>query len=100
MVQHPRQHGARSAEPARKSRTRRLLGVFLHQRQRAITHVTDWYTKYKDAGLQVIGVHRPEYAFEKVPANVASGAKDLGITYPIALDNQLTTETSTGRPNI
>ena len=36
--------------------------------QRAIPHVVDWYDKYKDAGLEVIGVHTPEYAFEKVPA--------------------------------
>ncbi|MET0698839.1 MAG: cytochrome c biogenesis protein DipZ [Mycobacterium sp.] len=62
--------------------------------QRAIPHVTDWYTKYKDAGLEVIGVHSPEYAFEKVPANVASGAADLGITYPVALDNKLSTWTN------
>ena len=62
--------------------------------QRAIPHVTDWYGKYSDAGLEVIGVHSPEYAFEKVPANVASGAKDLGITYPVALDNNLSTWTN------
>ena len=62
--------------------------------QRAIPHVTDWYGKYKDAGLEVIGVHSPEYAFEKVPGNVASGAADLGITYPVALDNNLSTWTN------
>jgi cytochrome c biogenesis protein CcdA/thiol-disulfide isomerase/thioredoxin len=62
--------------------------------QRAIPHVTDWYHKYKDSGLEVIGVHSPEYAFEKVPGNVASGAADLGITYPIALDNNLSTWTN------
>ena len=62
--------------------------------QRAIPHVTDWYGKYQDSGLEVIGVHSPEYAFEKVPANVASGAKDLGITYPVALDNNLSTWTN------
>jgi thiol-disulfide isomerase/thioredoxin len=62
--------------------------------QRAIPHVTDWYAKYKDAGLQVIGVHSPEYAFEKNEANVASGAADLGITYPVALDNNLSTWTN------
>ena len=55
--------------------------------QRAIPHVIDWYNRYRDAGLLVIGVHTPEYAFERVPANVASGAADLHITYPIALDN-------------
>jgi cytochrome c biogenesis protein CcdA/thiol-disulfide isomerase/thioredoxin len=62
--------------------------------QRAIPHVVDWYDKYKDAGLEVIGVHSPEYAFEKVQSNVVSGAADLGITYPIALDNNLSTWTN------
>ena len=62
--------------------------------QRAIPHVVDWYAKYKQAGLQVIGVHSPEYAFEKVQSNVVSGAADLGITYPIALDNNLSTWTN------
>lgn len=55
--------------------------------QRAITHVVNWYNAYQDDGFEVIGVHTPEYAFEKVPDNVAKGAADLGIKYPIALDN-------------
>jgi cytochrome c biogenesis protein CcdA/thiol-disulfide isomerase/thioredoxin len=59
--------------------------------QRAITHVSAWYNAYKGSGFQVIGVHTPEYAFEKVPSNVASGAQRLGITYPVALDNDYTT---------
>ena len=59
--------------------------------QRAIPHIVDWYNAYKDAGLEVIGVHTPEYAFERVPANVASGARDLGITYPVALDPNYST---------
>jgi cytochrome c biogenesis protein CcdA/thiol-disulfide isomerase/thioredoxin len=59
--------------------------------QRAITHVTAWYNAYKSIGFQVIGVHTPEYAFEKVPGNVAAGAQRLGITYPVALDNDYTT---------
>ncbi|PXX12137.1 cytochrome c biogenesis protein DipZ [Mycolicibacterium moriokaense] len=62
--------------------------------QRAIPHVVDWYRSYKDAGFEVIGVHTPEYAFEKVPDNVASAAKDLGITYPIALDPNYSTWTN------
>ena len=62
--------------------------------QRAIPHVVGWYDKYKDLGLEVIGVHSPEYAFEKIPGNVASGADDLGINYPIALDNSLSTWTN------
>lgn len=62
--------------------------------QRAIPHVTDWYEKYRDSGLEVIGVHSPEYAFEKVPDNVVSRADELGITYPVALDNNLSTWTN------
>jgi thiol-disulfide isomerase/thioredoxin len=59
--------------------------------QRAITHVVDWYEKYKSSGFRAIGVHSPEYAFEKFSDNVACGAAGLGITYPIALDNHLST---------
>jgi cytochrome c biogenesis protein CcdA/thiol-disulfide isomerase/thioredoxin len=55
--------------------------------QRAIPHAEAWYDAYRAAGLEVIGVHTPEYAFEHVASNVASGAKRLGITYPVALDN-------------
>ena len=62
--------------------------------QRAIPHVVDWYAKYRNVGLEVIGVHSPEYAFEKVAGNVAGGAEDLGITYPVALDNNLSTWTN------
>jgi cytochrome c biogenesis protein CcdA/thiol-disulfide isomerase/thioredoxin len=59
--------------------------------QRAITHVEPWYSTYDADGLVVIGVHTPEYAFEHVASDVASGAKRLGITYPVALDNNYTT---------
>ena len=59
--------------------------------QRAIPHVVDWYNRYHDDGFVVIGVHTPEYAFERVAGNVASGAAALHITYPIALDNDYTT---------
>jgi cytochrome c biogenesis protein CcdA/thiol-disulfide isomerase/thioredoxin len=62
--------------------------------QRAIPHVVGWYQAYKDVGFQVIGVHTPEYAFERVPGNVAKGAADLGITYPIALDDNYSTWTN------
>jgi thiol-disulfide isomerase/thioredoxin len=55
--------------------------------QRAIGHVAAWYDKYKDDGLVVVGVHTPEYAFERVPGNVAAGAQRLHVTYPVALDN-------------
>ncbi len=62
--------------------------------QRAIPHVIGWYRAYKNSGLEVIGVHTPEYAFEKVPDNVAAGVADLHITYPVALDNRLATWTN------
>lgn len=59
--------------------------------QRAIAHVENWYQTYRDRGLVVIGIHTPEYAFERVPENVRSGAAGLGITYPVALDNDYAT---------
>ncbi len=62
--------------------------------QRAIPHVEGWYKAYHDSGLEVIGVHTPEYAFEKVADNVQKGAADLGITYPIAQDNSYSTWTN------
>ncbi|WP_405765594.1 cytochrome c biogenesis protein DipZ [Actinacidiphila glaucinigra] len=55
--------------------------------QRAIEHVGAWYENYRSDGLVVIGVHTPEYAFERVPGNVAAGARRLGVDYPVALDN-------------
>jgi cytochrome c biogenesis protein CcdA/thiol-disulfide isomerase/thioredoxin len=54
---------------------------------RALPFVKSWYAKYKDHGLVVIGVHAPEFAFEKDPDNVRRAVKDLGVTYPVALDN-------------
>jgi cytochrome c biogenesis protein CcdA/thiol-disulfide isomerase/thioredoxin len=59
--------------------------------QRAIKHVEAWYSSYAKDGLVVIGVHTPEYAFEHVPSNVDAGIKRLGITYPVALDNNYKT---------
>jgi len=54
---------------------------------RALPFVKSWYEKYKDHGLVVIGVHAPEFAFEKDPDNVRRAVADLKITYPVALDN-------------
>ena len=56
---------------------------------RALPYTNAWAAKYKDHGLVVIGVHAPEFAFEKIPANVKQAVKDLGVTYPVALDNNL-----------
>ncbi len=54
---------------------------------RAIPYVKAWAEKYRDQGLVVIGVHAPEFAFEKNVANVRKAIADLGITYPVAIDN-------------
>jgi cytochrome c biogenesis protein CcdA/thiol-disulfide isomerase/thioredoxin len=62
--------------------------------QRSIPHVTAWNQAYRDSGLQVIGIHSPEYAFEKEAGNVKSAADKFGIKYPVALDNSLGTWTN------
>jgi cytochrome c biogenesis protein CcdA/thiol-disulfide isomerase/thioredoxin len=54
---------------------------------RSLPYVRAWADKYRDQGLVVIGVHAPEFAFEKSPANVEKAIKDLKIDYPVALDN-------------
>jgi cytochrome c biogenesis protein CcdA/thiol-disulfide isomerase/thioredoxin len=54
---------------------------------RAIPYVEAWSQKYKDDGLVVIGVHTPEFAFEKDQGNIAKAVRDLGITYPVAIDS-------------
>jgi thiol-disulfide isomerase/thioredoxin len=54
---------------------------------RSLPYVRAWAEKYRDQGLVVIGVHTPEFAFEKDPANVRKAVGDLGIAYPVAIDN-------------
>jgi cytochrome c biogenesis protein CcdA/thiol-disulfide isomerase/thioredoxin len=54
---------------------------------RALPYVGGWAAKYKDAGLVVIGVHTPEFAFEKERSNVEQAVRDLKITYPVAIDS-------------
>ena len=54
---------------------------------RALPYVKAWYDKYRDEGLVVIGIHAPEFAFEKDLRNVRREVKDLGVTYPVAVDN-------------
>ncbi len=55
--------------------------------KRSLPYVNQWAKKYKDAGLVVIGVHTPEYAFEKLISNVRREVKRLDISYPVAVDN-------------
>jgi cytochrome c biogenesis protein CcdA/thiol-disulfide isomerase/thioredoxin len=54
---------------------------------RSIPYVRAWAEKYKDSGLIVIGVHTPEFAFEKDMDNVKRAVNELKIAYPVALDN-------------
>jgi len=54
---------------------------------RTLPFVTGWYEKYKDQGLVVIGVHSPEFEFEKKTENVVMAMKDYGINYPVVQDN-------------
>ena len=59
--------------------------------QRTLPYITAWDAAYRDQGLTVIGVHSPEFAFEREVANVAERAKDFGVKYPIAIDNDFRT---------
>ncbi len=54
---------------------------------RSLPYVRAWAETYRQAGLVVIGVHAPEFAFEKSPDNVGRAVRDLKLTYPVALDN-------------
>jgi cytochrome c biogenesis protein CcdA/thiol-disulfide isomerase/thioredoxin len=54
---------------------------------RMLPHVRAWAEKYHDRGLVVIGVHTPEFAFEKDVGNVGRAVHSLGVSYPVAIDN-------------
>ncbi|HEY6885155.1 MAG TPA: thioredoxin family protein [Nitrososphaeraceae archaeon] len=54
---------------------------------RTLPHINDWYQKYADKGLVIVGVHSPEFEFEKNYDNVKAAVQRLGITYPVLLDS-------------
>jgi thiol-disulfide isomerase/thioredoxin len=56
-----------------------------------LPYVKQWHQKYKDQGLVVVGVHTPEFAFEKSTANVQEAIKRFDIRYPVAQDNAYAT---------
>jgi cytochrome c biogenesis protein CcdA/thiol-disulfide isomerase/thioredoxin len=58
---------------------------------RTLPHLEAWYAAYHRDGLEIIGVHSPEFAFEHVASNVAAAIKRLGITYPVMQDNAFAT---------
>jgi cytochrome c biogenesis protein CcdA/thiol-disulfide isomerase/thioredoxin len=59
--------------------------------QRSLPHVEAWYKRYAPYGLEIVGVHTPEFAFEHVVSNVRAQAATLGVKYPIAVDNNYAT---------
>ena len=59
--------------------------------QRTFPYLTRWYEEYKDDGLVIIGIHTPEFAFEKDKANVEEAMEKYGITFPVVMDNDYET---------
>lgn len=59
--------------------------------QRTFPHINRWYEKYKDQGLEIIGIHTPEFAFEKDIENVRDAMQKFSVTHPIVLDNDYAT---------
>jgi len=57
---------------------------------RTLPYIKAWNEKYKNDGLVILGIHTPEFPFEKDEANVRKAVHDLGITYPVAMDNNYT----------
>ncbi len=57
---------------------------------RTIPYLKAWQDAYKDKGLVIVGVHTPEFEFEKNPANVARAIKELGVDWPVMQDNEYT----------
>jgi thiol-disulfide isomerase/thioredoxin len=61
---------------------------------RTLPHLKAWDAAYRDDGLVIVGMHAPEFAFERVPDNVRTAVRKLGIRYPVALDNDFATWTA------
>lgn len=62
--------------------------------QRTTPYLNAWYEKYRDKGLEIIGVHTPEFEFEEKYENVEAAAKKFGIQFPVVLDNDYSTWTA------
>ncbi len=59
--------------------------------QRTLPYITRWHQQYAQQGLKVIGVHTPEFPFERKVSNIQAAMKRHGITYPVAVDNNFQT---------
>lgn len=58
---------------------------------RTLPQIIGWHDKYKDKGLVVVGVHTPEFAYERERANLQTAIGRLGVKYPVAQDNHYAT---------
>ena len=58
---------------------------------RTLPYLREWDDHYRDAGLTIVGVHSPEFAFERKESNVRENVRKLGLRYPVALDNGFAT---------
>jgi thiol-disulfide isomerase/thioredoxin len=67
--------------------------------QRTIPYLNNWYSKYKDKGLLIVGVHTPKFDFEKSKSNVDAAIAKSGIRYPVVLDNEYGTWGAYGNKN-
>lgn len=61
---------------------------------RTLPYITQWDAKYRDQGLVILGIHAPEFEFEKNMDNVQTAVAKYGIHYPVALDSNLSTWTN------
>jgi thiol-disulfide isomerase/thioredoxin len=59
--------------------------------KRTIPYLNSWYEKYHDKGFEIVGVHTPEFAFEKVRENVVKNSQAQGVKFPIFMDNEYAT---------
>ncbi len=58
---------------------------------RSLPYIKAWYASYHQKGLEVVGVHTPEFSFEKIASNVATAIADDGLRYPVVQDNDMAT---------
>lgn len=59
--------------------------------QRTLPYIVEWHQKYADQGLKVVGVHTPEFAFERQTDNIQKALRQHGITYAVPVDNEYKT---------
>ena len=72
-------------------RARRLLDLHLHQLRRHVAVSARLDERYRRAGLTIVGVHTPEFAFEKSASNVQDAIRERGLRYPVVQDNEFGT---------